>query len=91
MRHSNGFLVLGTILVGLTACSDSTGPNAGRFFNTARVVVGDQHTCFLSPSGIARCWGWGALGQLSYTEASATTSAQWGGGVDAINELLSIL
>jgi alpha-tubulin suppressor-like RCC1 family protein len=64
MQHSNGSLVFGAILVGLTACSDSTGPNAGRFLNAAQVVVGDQHTCFLSTSGIARCWGWGTLGQL---------------------------
>lgn len=64
MQRSNGHLVLGIIMVGLTACSDSTGPSNAPFLDAAQVVVGDHHTCFLAPTGVARCWGWGALGQL---------------------------
>ena len=31
-----------------------------------QAVAGDYHTCALLDTGVLRCWGWGAEGQLGY-------------------------
>lgn len=70
----------------MAGCSTDTGPAAGGPRLTGRLAAGDNFTCALDHSGIAFCWGAGALGSLGNggSAESATPVRVHGGPYSSI-------
>lgn len=73
---NNGFtmmvrtvVLVGTIALLATGCSDPTGPAAPLLFTS--LSAGGSHTCGLAVSGEAYCWGLNVGGQLGVSDSVA--------------------
>ena len=50
--------------IALLACSGATAPGSSTPFHLQFVTIGGDHSCGLTPSGVAYCWGDPYLGEL---------------------------
>src|SRR2546430_4328222 len=69
MRDSAPAILL-VLLAAATGCSDSTGPTKAI---QPTITAGASHSCLLSRTGAASCWGdnaWGELGNGSKTSSA---------------------
>src|SRR2546421_10016127 len=79
MRDSAPAILL-VLLAAATGCSDSTGPTKAI---QPTITAGASHSCLLSRTGAASCWGdnaWGELGNGSKT--SSTRPVPVSGGIE---------
>src|SRR5258708_25776284 len=61
MRDGAAATLLVLLAAGATACSESTGPAKAI---QPTITAGAAHSCLLSPTGAASCWGDNRSGEL---------------------------
>lgn len=87
-RSAVGIGALAVVGMGLSACSDSTGPPSDTGEGWISVSAGSSHACALNADGRAFCWGDNSQGQFGDASTLSSTTPVSAGG-DRLFETLT--